>query len=114
MKIREARRNQIVAYMTSFVGGVFVGGILLFFSVPDVIVFLALGINVLVCWSIGSHYGNQKNMFVKELEEMAHKEETSTTTSPQKTSRGRFCSECGKLVSVEAKFCPNCGKEVKT
>jgi len=28
--------------------------------------------------------------------------------------KGRFCKQCGKLVSVELSSCPNCGKELKT
>jgi hypothetical protein len=27
--------------------------------------------------------------------------------------KGRFCKQCGKLVSVELGSCPNCGKELE-
>jgi len=47
-------------------------------------------------------------------QEMTYKKEPSSTPPPKPIPRGIFCSNCGKLVSVEAKFCPNCGKELKT
>jgi len=36
------------------------------------------------------------------------------TPSRHLIPKARFCSQCGKQVSIEAKFCPNCGKEMKT
>jgi len=33
-------------------------------------------------------------------------------TAPHVT--GRFCPQCGKAVSGDAKFCPHCGKEIPT
>jgi ribosomal protein S27AE len=41
-------------------------------------------------------------------------ERPSPRPSRQLIPKARFCSQCGKLVSIEAKFCPNCGKEMKT
>jgi len=41
-------------------------------------------------------------------------EQTALASSSQPIPRGKFCSQCGKLVSIEAKFCPNCGKGLKT
>jgi uncharacterized membrane protein len=51
------------------------------------------------------------------LLETAKEEKTEPTVpapSSQQIPKGRFCSQCGKLVSVGEKFCPNCGKESKT
>jgi hypothetical protein len=38
----------------------------------------------------------------------------SPVPSPKPIPKAIFCSQCGKLVSIEAKFCPNCGKELNS
>jgi uncharacterized membrane protein len=34
-------------------------------------------------------------------------------TSASRIPKGRFCKQCGKLISVELSSCPNCGKELE-
>lgn len=52
------------------------------------------------------------------LELRAPKEERMDAYAPKDTytsliPKGRFCKQCGKLVSVELGSCPNCGKELE-
>jgi hypothetical protein len=35
-----------------------------------------------------------------------------TTYQPTPQNSGRFCSNCGSMVSQETKFCPRCGKQL--